>query len=149
MDSKVQQLWVPQQPWNLQPTAPGSWAGRKAGLGMGDCTLNAPGVSCARVGLDSLKHFPSPACWENIPAGVLPSPLLPAHKSVKSEREMFHRSWRGELNRCLKQEEAAPGDGCPAFGSNLPPVTDRANSACPLPSYNLITSTLPRQVFPC
>lgn len=150
MDSRVQQAWVSQQPWHLQPKAPGCWAMRKAGLGMGDCTLNVHWVSCACVGLGSallsLERSPS---WENIPAGVLPFPLLPVHKSVKSEKEIFRRSWHGELNGCLEQEEAAPGDGCPAFGSNLTPVTDRANSACPLPSYNLITYTLPRQVFPC
>lgn len=144
---------MPQQPWHLQLKTPGCGAVRKAGLGMGDCTLNVLWVSCACVGLGlalpSLKHSPSPACGENIPAGVLPFPLLPAHKLVKSEKETFRRSWHGELNGCLKQEEAAPKDGCPAFGSNLMPVTDRANSACPLPSYNLITYTFPQQVFPC
>lgn len=118
---------------------------------MGDCTLNVHWVTCVVIAgaSSAIKHCPSPARWENIPAGVLPSPLLPAHKSVKGEKETLRKPWHGELNGCLEQEEAAPGDGCPAFGSNLRPVTDRANSACPLPSHNLITYTLPRQVFPC
>lgn len=57
-------------------------------------------------------------------------------------------SWHGKLNSCLNQQEAAPEDGCPTFGSNIALVIDRANSACPLPSYNLITYTLPRAGLP-
>lgn len=59
-------------------------------------------------------------------------------------RKIFHGSWHGKLNSCLNQQEAAPVDGCPAFGSNIALVIDRANSACPLCCYNLITCTLPR-----
>lgn len=96
------------------------------------------------LALLSSKCSPRSACWENsIPAGVLPSPLLlSAHLSCW--KEMFRGSWHGKLNSCLNQQEAAREDGCPAFGSNIALVIDRANSACPLPCYDLITCTLPR-----
>lgn len=122
----------------------GDEARGKGGRAAAWATPKVHGVSCAcGLALLSSELSPCSACWENSVPQVCYLPFSLSN-ICHPGKKIPSGSWHGKLNSCLNQQEAAPEDGCPAFGSNIALVIDRANSACPLPSYNLITYTLPR-----
>lgn len=104
---------------------------------------------CELAGCDSLrsfsglKHSHDQSTERRESRQVCYLPPFPCPHICHPGKKTPSGSWHGERNSCLTQHEAAPEDGCPAFGSNIALVTDRANSPCPLPPYNLITRTLP------
>jgi len=99
--------------------------------------------------VSSAELSPWSACWENrVPAGER-LPASPCRHVCHAGSTTPGGPWRGRRSSCPNRPGAAPADGRPAFGSNIALVTDRANSASPLPRYNLIASSCLVQVSRC